>query len=158
MGTYDRLDKTAGLDSLQLTVTNAVDEDLFALISSLIEQNAELMQKVQELNSQKELTNSVVTESHKQEETIKLSAEMQVMDRAFAIMQEAVTKARIEADKVLAEAKQEAEEIRENKTQFAIKQALLIVATAQEKALSILADVRKQAEEITGMANHKVKC
>jgi vacuolar-type H+-ATPase subunit H len=157
MGTYDRLDKTAGLDSLQLTVTNAVDEDLFALISSLIEQNAELMQKVQELNSQKELANSVVTEAHKQEETIKLFVEMEARDRASAIIKEAETKARIEADKVLAEAKQEAEEIRGKKTQFAIKQALLIVATAQEKALSILDDVRKQAEEITGMANHKVK-
>ena len=157
MGTYDRLDKTAGLDSLQLTVTNAVDEDLFALISSLIEQNAELMQKVQELNSQKELANSVVTEAHKQEETIKLFVEMEARDRASAIIKEAETKARIEADKVLAEAKQEAEEIRGKKTHFAIKQALLIVATAQEKALAILDDVRKQAEEITGMANHKVK-
>jgi len=157
MGTYDRLDKTAGLDSLQLTVTNAVDEDLFALISSLMDQNAELMQKIQELNYQKELANSVGTEAHKQEETIKLFVEMEARDRASAIIKEAETKARIEADKVLAEAKQEAEEIRGKKTQFAIKQALLIVATAQEKALSILDDVRKQAEEITGMANHKVK-
>ena len=140
------MDKTAVLDSLQLTIANAVDEDLFALISSLIEQNAELMQKVQELNSQKELTNSVVTEAHKQEETIKLFVEMVARDRASAIIKEAKTKARIEADRILAEAKTEAQEIIEEKNDFAVKQGLLIINKAQEKALSILDEVRKQAD------------
>jgi len=151
------MDKTAVLDSLQLTIANAVDEDLFALISSLIEQNAELMQKVQELNSQKELTNSVVTEAHKQEETIKLFVEMVARDRASAIIKEAKTKARIEADRILAEAKTEAQEIIEGKNDFAVKQGLLIINKAQEKALSILDEVRKQAEAITSKANQKVK-
>jgi vacuolar-type H+-ATPase subunit H len=151
------MDKTAVLDSLQLTIANAVDEDLFALISSLIEQNAELMQKVQELNSQKELTNSVVTEAHKQEETIKLFVEMVARDRASAIIKEAKTKARIEADRILAEAKTEAQEIIEEKNDFAVKQGLLIINKAQEKALSILDEVRKQAEAITSKANQKVK-
>jgi vacuolar-type H+-ATPase subunit H len=151
------MDKTAVLDSLQLTIANAVDEDLFALISSLIEQNAELMQKVQELNSQKELANSVVTEAHKQEETIKLFVEMVARDRASAIIKEAKTKARIEADRILAEAKTEAQEIIEEKNDFAVKQGLLIINKAQEKALSILDEVRKQAEAITSKANQKVK-
>jgi len=139
---------TAGLDSLQLAVTNAVGEDLFALISSLMDQNAELMQKIQELNYQKELANSVGTEAHKQEQTIKLFlfVEMVARDRASAIIKEAETEAKIEA-----------EEIIEEKTQFAIEQGLLIINKAQERALSILDDVRKQAEAITSKDNRKVK-
>ena len=151
------MDKTAVLDSLRFTITDSVDEDLFALISSLIDQNAELMQKVQELNSHKEPANSVVTEAHKQEETITLLVEMVARDRASAIIKEAKTKARIEADIILAEAKTEAQEIIEEKNQFAIEQGLLILNKAQEKALSILDDVRKQAEAITSKANQKVK-
>jgi len=137
---------TAGLDSLQLAVTNAVGEDLFALISSLMDQNAELMQKIQELNYQKELANSVGTEAHKQEQTIILFVEMVARDRASAIIKEAETEAKIEA-----------EEIIEEKTQFAIEQGLLIINKAQERALSILDDVRKQAEAITSKDNRKVK-
>jgi len=139
---------TAGLDSLQLAVTNAVGEDLFALISSLMDQNAELMQKIQELNYQKELANSVGTEAHKQEQTIKLFlfVEMVARDRASAIIKEAETEAKIEA-----------EEIIEEKTQFAIEQGLLIINKAQERALSILDDVRKQAKAITSKDNRKVK-
>lgn len=157
MAIYDGLDKTGGLDSLQRTVTNAVDEDLFALISSLIDQNAELMQKVQELNSQKGLASGVVAEADKQAESIKPSVEMEARDRASTIIREAETKAKIEADKILAEAKQEGEKIIEEKTQFAIGQGLLIVNKAQEKASSIVDELRKQAEAIAIKANHKVK-
>jgi len=151
------MDKTALQDSLQPTITSAADEDLLTLISSLINQNAELMQKVQELCSQKELTNIVVTEVRKQAEAIKVIVEMVARDKASAIITEAEIKAKIEADKILAEAKHKAEEIIEDKTQFAIQQGLLIINKAQEQALSILDDVQKQAEAISIKANQKGK-
>lgn len=145
------------LDSIQVTNDNGSDEDLFALISSLIDQNAELMQKVHELNSQKELANIVLTEVVKQEETIRLLVEIVSLDRASVIVEDAKTNARIEGDRILAEAKRKAEEIVEGKTQLAIQQGLLIINKAEEKALSTLEEVRKQAEAISGKANRKVK-
>jgi len=166
MSTRDGLDKTVGLDTQQLA--NAAEEDLFTLISSLINQNAELMQKVEELNSQRGLANSVVPEISKQAETVKLSVEMEAKGKASAIIREAERKARVEADKILLEAKAEADKTRalakreaddiiEEKTHFAIKQGLLIVNKAQEQALSILDDVRKQAEAINNKTNPKNK-
>jgi cell division septum initiation protein DivIVA len=151
------MDKTALPDSLQLTITNGTDEDLVTLISSLIDQNAELMQKVQESCSQKELTSIVVTEGHKQEEAIRLLVEMVARDKAYAIITEAEIKAKIEADNILAEAKRKAEKIVEEKIQLGIQQGLLIINKAQEQALSILDGVQKQAEAITSKANQKVK-
>jgi vacuolar-type H+-ATPase subunit H len=151
------MDKTALPDSLQLTITNGTDEDLVTLISSLIDQNAELMQKVQESCSQKELTSIVVTEVHKQEEAIRLLVEMVARDKASAIITEAEIKAKIEADNILAEAKRKAEKIVEEKSQLGIQQGLLIINKAQEQALSILDGVQKQAEAITSKANQKVK-
>ena len=164
MGAHEELDKTVGLDSLQLT--GMVDEDLLALISCLIDQNAELMQKIQGLNSHKELANSLVREAHEQEETTRLSVEKEARDFALGIIREAETKTKIEADKILAEArieadrilteaKQEAQETIEQKNQFAIQQGLLIINKAQERAFSILKEVQKQAEEINGKANQK---
>ena len=151
------MDKTALPDSLQLTITNGTDEDLVTLISSLIDQNAELMQKVQQSCSQKELTSIVVTEVHKQEEAIRLLVEMVARDKASAIITEAEIKAKIEADNILAEAKRKAEKIVEEKSQLGIQQGLLIINKAQEQALSILDGVQKQAEAITSKANQKVK-
>jgi len=166
VGAHEELDKTVGLDSLQLT--GMVDEDLLALISCLIDQNAELMQKIQGLNSHKELANSLVREAHEQEETTRLSVEKEARDFALGIIREAETKtktkieagkilaeARIEAERILAEAKQKAQETIEQKNQFAVQQGLLIIDKAQERAFSILKEVQKQAEEINGKANQK---
>ena len=164
MGAHEELDKTVGLDSLQLT--GMVDEDLLALISCLIDQNAELMQKIQGLNSHKELANSLVREAHEQEETTRLSLEKEARDFALGIIREAETKtkieadnilaeARIEADRILTEAKQKAQETIEQKNQFAVQQGLLIINKAQERAFSILKEVQKQAEEINGKANQQ---
>lgn len=166
MAEHKKLDKIIGLDSVQLT--NAVDEDLFALISSLIDQNAELMKKMEELNSQKELANSLSTAEHQQEKTINLCVEREASDRALAIVKEAETcaamevdriiaKAKIEADRILTEANQKAEEIIEQKKQFAIQQGLQIINKAEERALALLKDVQKQAEAITGNSNHQVR-
>jgi vacuolar-type H+-ATPase subunit H len=157
MLTYDKLDKALGLDSLRLAVTKELDEDTFALISSLIDQNAEIMLKLQVLNSQKELVNIPVIKAHDKEETMGCPLEIEARAKALAIISEAETKARTEADRILAEAKRKAEKIVEEKTQFAIEQGLLIINKAQERALSILNEVRKQAEAITGKDNHRVK-
>ncbi len=157
MFTYNKLDKALGLDSLKLAVTKELDEDTFALISSLIDQNAELMLKLQALNSQKELANIPEIKAHDKEATRGCPLEREARDKASTIISEAETKARTEADRILAEAKRKAEEIVEEKTQFAIQQGLLIINKSQERALSILNEVRQQAEAITTKDNHKVK-
>ena len=154
---YDPLDKALGSDYFELAGTKELDDDVFALMSSLIDQNAELMQKVQELNSQKELANTAVRDVLNQEQTIKLLVEMVTKDMTSLIMADAMRKAEMERERTLAEAKAEAEKIIEEKTQFAIEQGLLIINKAQERALLILNEVRKQAEAITRKNNHNVK-
>jgi vacuolar-type H+-ATPase subunit H len=194
MGVHEKLGKNVRLDYPQLT--NVVDEDLFAFISSLIDQNAELIQKIQELNSQKKLADEIAAEVQQKANVLSLLAEKevnlraakiisdaeekakaeadrilaeatrqadaigtikekQVNDRAASIIREAETGAKIEADKILAEANQKAEQLIEQKNQFAIQQGLRIINKAEERAFSILKDVQKQAEEITGKATQK---
>jgi vacuolar-type H+-ATPase subunit H len=166
MNTDEQLGKTVNIDHLRLT--NVVDEDLFAFISSLIDQNAELIQKIQLLSSQKYLANSPEIEAAERENTAKLTPEREARDRASGIIQEAEVKAKTEAGKILAEAKMEAErilaearrkaeEIVEQKNEFATQQGLLIINKAQERALSILDDVQKQAEAITRKAKRNGK-
>jgi vacuolar-type H+-ATPase subunit H len=176
----------------------SIDENLASFISSLIEQNAELTQRIEQLVSQKKLADEILAEVGQQANVIGLLAEKEVNRRAATIISDAEEKARaeavrilaeatqqaqansaltekqasdraaanasesearakIEADKILAEAKQKAEEIIEQKTQFAIQQGLLIINKAEQKSLSILQDVRKQAEAIASNANKKVR-
>jgi vacuolar-type H+-ATPase subunit H len=132
MGIYDKSDRAVGPDCLQPSGT--VDKDLSALISSLIDQNtellqklAQLLQKLKELNSRKELADSIIAE------------------------------AKIEAEKILAEAEQKGEALIEEKTQLAVTQGLRLIDKARDSALSIVDAVQKQAEAINGRANKRVR-
>jgi len=150
-------DKFQGVSELSsLPPARGFDEELSFFISSLIDQNAELTRKLQELNSPRELADQIMAEAHKQAETIKSQAEEDANTRAAAIIRESEAKAKLEADKILAEAKQKAEGIIEDKTQMAIQQGLLIIQRAQEQALSIIDEVEKQAQGITEWKNPKV--
>ena len=155
MSMEDTLDRTSGLDSLKHAIASGIDEDVFAMISSLMDQNAELIHRLQELTSQKEPASGVVSKAHKQEETSELSVEKEAMEKASAIIREAEMKAKVEADKILAEARRKGEGIVEEKTQFAVQQGLLIINKAQERALAILNEVQQQAEAIASKSNHK---
>lgn len=154
MSANDKFQAVSGLPSLSPDM--GIDEESSLFISSLIDQNAELIRKLQELNSLSELVDQFMEEVYKQAETIKSQAEEDARARAAAIIRESEAKAKLEAEKVLAEAKQKAEGIIEEKTQMAIQNGLLIIQKAQQQALSIIDEVEKQSQEITGWKSPRV--
>jgi vacuolar-type H+-ATPase subunit H len=149
------LNKICYLQSLQLT--NAVDEDLLALISNLIDQISELQKRLQELNSWKELADKVLEQAYKRGDEIRLRAEKEVQDRAAATISEAERKAKLEADRIIAEAKQKSEDIAKETIQSAIYQGSEIIDKAQERYQLIVEDAKRKADEIYKGANQKVK-
>ncbi len=138
-------------DSMLLSLPSygVLDEDLSSFISSLIDQNAALTRKLQDLNSLEELAGLVVAEAYKRAETIKSQSEEDANVRAAAITRESEEKAKLAANKILAEAKKKAEDIVEEKTNMAIREGLLIIQKAQDRALAILDEVEKQGQGIT---------
>jgi vacuolar-type H+-ATPase subunit H len=124
MGIHDKFDRTVGSDYLQSA--GAGYEDLFTLISSLKAQNGELVQKVRELTSQKELADNIIAS------------------------------AKIEADKILAEAREKALAVIEQKTEFATKQGLLILEKAREAALSLLDEFGSGPKQLMAVHNKRV--
>jgi len=155
MSTGTRFDGNGILQALQLN--KAGDEDLLAFISSLIDQNSELERKLQELIPQKELADNIIGDAHKKGREILLSAEKEAQVRAAAIISGEETKAKLEAERILAEARQKVEDIVKDKIQSAVNQGSVIIDKAQEQAESILEDARAQAESICGRANKKFK-
>ena len=155
MSTGTRFDGNGMLQALQLN--KAGDEDLLAFISSLIDQNSELERKLQELIPQKELADKIIEEAQKKGREILLSAEKEAQVRAAAIISGEETKAKLEAERILAEARQKVEDIVKDKIQSAVNQGSVIIDKAQEQAESILEDARAQAESICGRANKKFK-
>lgn len=155
MSTGTRFDGNGILQALQLN--KAGDEDLLAFISSLIDQNSELERKLQELIPQKELADNIIEDAHKKGREILLSAEKEAQVRAAAIISGAETKAKFEAERIIAETRQKVEDIVKDKIQSAVNQGSVIIDKAQEQAESILEDARAQAESICGRANKKFK-
>jgi len=155
MSTGTRFDGNGILQALQLN--KAGDEDLLAFISSLIDQNSELERKLQELISQKDLADNIIEDAHKKGREILFSAEKEAQDRAAAIISGAETKAKFEAERIIAETRQKVEDIVKDKIQSAVNQGSVIIDKAQEQAESILEDARSQAGSICGRANKKFK-
>lgn len=153
MSANDKFQAVSGLPPLPHA--GGFDEELSLFISSLIDQNAELIRKLQELNSLRELADQFMEEVYKQAETIKYQAEEDANARAALIIRESEAKAKLEAEKILAEAKQKAEGIIEEKTRMAIQNGLLIIQKAQQQALSIVDEVESQTQVILGWKSSK---
>jgi vacuolar-type H+-ATPase subunit H len=132
-----------------------LDEDLASFIFSLIDQNAELMLKIQEINGGKRPTDQILADVHKQAESIRPEAEALASARADSIIRESEAKAKLEAEKILEEAKQRADAIIEEKTEMAIRHGLMIIQKAQDQALSIINEVEKQSARITALRDSK---
>ncbi|HXZ95139.1 MAG TPA: hypothetical protein VEG28_04415 [Dehalococcoidia bacterium] len=156
MNTNETLDKTSGLTNLQFT---DVDEDMLALISSLIDQNAELMQKIQEINSQKKDEDEVMVEVEQKATLLGILAEQEVNRRAADIINQAGEKARVEADKILAEATRQAEAVMVIKEKQANDRAESIINEAETKAKiegeNILAKAKMEADRVLTEAKQK---
>lgn len=154
MSANDKLKAISGFSSLP--PAKGLDEELSFFISSLMDQNAELARKLQELNSLGQLTDQIMEQVHKQAETIKSQAQEDANARAAVILRESEAKANLEAKKILAEAEQKGQAIIEERTQMAIQQGLLIIQKAQQQALSIIDEVEKQAAGTTRLKSGRV--
>jgi regulator of protease activity HflC (stomatin/prohibitin superfamily) len=94
MSSENRFEEIAGMESSELGKVE--DKDILAFLSSLIEQNAELTQKLDHLPSQTKFADEIVAEAHRKAEAIRLLAEKEANDRAAAIMSESENKAKVE--------------------------------------------------------------
>lgn len=147
-----------GNDELQAPQRNkAWDEDLLVFISSIIDQNSELQQKLQELNSQKDIVDKIIERAHEQAKEIRLRAEKETRDRAAAIISEAETKAKLEAEGIISEATQKVEDIVKDQIQSAIYQGSEIIDKAQVRYQLIVEDAKTQAEAILNKAHKESK-
>jgi len=128
------------------------DGDMTAFISGLIEQNAELIQKVNELSSQKKLVDDTLAEANQKAEVIRLQAKEEINIRVESTIREAEEKAKAESLRMVAEATRQAEAIKaltekqtSEKTATTIRES---EAKARMEADRIIAEAKKQAQAI----------
>jgi vacuolar-type H+-ATPase subunit H len=131
------------------------DRELMAFIDSLIDQNAELAAKLENIDSLTELAEKTVIEAGREAEEIKLEAEKEANARAAAIVARAEGKAKAVAQKVVAKAKEKAEaearRIIAEAGQRAEQQAQEMMRAAEEKSSLIRAEawlITKEAEQL----------
>jgi len=141
-----------------LTAESELDPDeLRSFIISLVDQNAELGRKLEELNSVIKLSENTLTEVRKQAERIASEIVKEANNRASAIISEAQKKGKLEADRIEAEARQKKEEARQKGVnaaaeegqdilQSAINKGEIIKAQAEVEAKKILEEAKKEAE------------
>jgi vacuolar-type H+-ATPase subunit H len=146
-GSFQQL---SGLPSSQLNPIS--DGDMMAFVNSLIEQNAELTQKIRQLATQDTLADEIIIKAHQQAEAIRQLAEKEANDRAAGIIQELEKKAREEADSIVLQSIRQAEDIKSLKEMEANQRAAVIIheseAKAKFEANQILSEARKQAHDI----------
>jgi len=149
MSSGNRFEEIVGMESSELG--EVVDNDMLAFFSSLIEENAKLTQRLQELDSQTKLPDDIVAEAHRKAGAIRLLAEKQSRDRAVAIIGESLGKAKLEANRILEEAKEKGQAIMEEETKSAQQYGLLIIKKAREKAISILEEANGHVRVATSV-------
>lgn len=86
-------------------IMDGLDDDIASFINSLIDQNSELADKLEHVDSLKELADRTVLEARKEAESIRAEAE----GKAAEIMAEAEKKAKAAARKIISRAKKKAE-------------------------------------------------
>jgi F-type H+-transporting ATPase subunit b len=138
------------------------DGELTAFINSLIDQNAELAGKLENMDSLMELAEKTVIEAGKEAERIGAEAEKEANARAAAIVARAVEKAKVAAQKIVSRAKEKAEaearriideaqkraeESLQEKISSAEQQAQEIMKVAEGKGSLIIAEALQKAEE-----------
>lgn len=143
----DSFKEVASLQSSLLA--GAADGDVMAFISNLIEQNAELTQKLQQLASQTKLADEIVAEAHKKAEAIRLLTEKEANHRAASIISESEKKAKVEADRIVAEALKQSEDIKALKEEEANDRAAAIIRESGAKARLEAARISREAKEQT---------
>jgi vacuolar-type H+-ATPase subunit H len=149
---------------------DGLEGELVAFINSLIDQNAELAAKLENIDSLMELAEKIVIEAGKEAEGIKLEAEREANARVAAIVAEAADKAKAaaqkivakaqekseaEARRIIAEARQKAEDSAQGRLSLAEQQAQEIMKVAEERGSWIIAEAREKAEQL--LASKKMR-
>jgi hypothetical protein len=115
---------------------SGLEGDLASFVSSLIKQNAELVEKLQNIDSLTELAEQKVIEAGKEAEAIKAAAEMEANARAAIIVAGVEVKTKAAAQEVMARARKKTE-----------AEAKRIIAEASQRSEDSAAEVRKEVEE-----------
>jgi vacuolar-type H+-ATPase subunit H len=151
VSTNDKSKSFPELPSLPPETNNNADLASF-IFSLLIDQNTELMQKMQELNSQKRLADEIAAEVQQKANVLSLLAEKEVNSRVDNIISDAEEKAKAEADRIISEATTQAEAIGTLKENQANDRAISIIREAETRAKieaeKILAEAKREAERI----------
>ncbi len=121
-------------------VKNGLDEaDVSAFVSRLVEQNNELLSKLEHVDSLKKLAQKAVIEAAKLAERVKIEAD----DKAKAIISQAEEEARIEAARTVTEAERNALD----RISASEELAQDMINGAEEKAKAYAGDIITEAEE-----------
>jgi vacuolar-type H+-ATPase subunit H len=141
-----------------LTAENELGPDeLRSVITSLVDQNAELGRKVEELNSVIKLSENTLTEVRKQAERIARDIVKEANNKASAIISEAQKKGKLEADRIEAEAKQKKVEARQKGVNEAAEEGQVILQSAIDKAEIIKAQAEVEAKKILEEAKEEAE-
>jgi vacuolar-type H+-ATPase subunit H len=130
---------------------DGLEGELMTFINSLIDQNAELAAKVEDIDSLTELAERSVIEAGREAERIRAEAEKEAASRSADIMAKAIEKASAAAQEIIATAKDkveaEARRVIAEANQKAEKQAREIMKAAEEEGSRIITEAREKAEE-----------
>lgn len=134
-------------------VKNGLDEgEVFSFIGGLIDQNNELTNKLQHLDSLKKLAERTVIEAEKQAEVIKKEIEEKANTKAATIVSKAEKEAKAEADRIINEVKQKVEQDAQVKITAAIQQGQILLKEAEEKGETIKTAANQEANKILAEA------
>jgi vacuolar-type H+-ATPase subunit H len=141
-----------------LTAESELDPDeLRSFIISLVDQNAELGRKLEELNSVIKLSENTIIEVRKQAERIASEIVKEANNKASAIISEAQKKGELEADRIEAEAKQKKEHARQEGINAAAEEGQVILQSAIDKAEIIKAQAEVEAKKIIDEAKKEAE-
>jgi vacuolar-type H+-ATPase subunit H len=139
-------------------VKNGLDEaEVSSFISTLIQQNNELTNKVEHLSALTKLAESTVVEAEKQAKSIKMQTEEEAKAQAASIIATAEEQAKSEADKIIAESKQRAEEVAQTRVALAERKAEEAIKDAEARAGNVKRVAEEEASRIVAEATGNAK-
>lgn len=139
-------------------VKNGLDEaEVSSFISSLVQQNTELANKLEHLSVLTKLAESTVVEAENQAKIIKMRADEEVKAQAASIIASAGEQAKLEADKIIAESKQQAEEAAQAKLASAERQSQQTLKDAEISADNVKRATKEDASRLVAEATENAR-
>jgi vacuolar-type H+-ATPase subunit H len=149
--------KEIGGRKFKIVKNGLAEAEVSAFISSLVQQNSELANKVENLSALTRLAESIVVEAEKQAKGVKIQAEEDAKAQAASIIASVGEQAKLEADKIIAESKQQAEEAAQAKIASAERQAEQTIKAAETRADNVKRIAEEDASRIVDEATENAK-